>query len=107
MGKSCGRERRCRPWTAPPAAASDRETGMRAGSETGWKNPKTAAWRGSVVAVAAITAMLVLHVAMAGARSGARFQVGAAVESFTPPAAGTLPNDPSDCVKPADSSLGA
>ena len=34
--------------------------------------------------------------------AGARLDSGAAVESYTPPAAGTLQSDPADCLTPAD-----
>src|SRR5437016_477281 len=34
--------------------------------------------------------------------TGARFMAGAAVESYTPPAAGALGSDPADCLTAAD-----
>ncbi len=59
-----------------------------------------------VGAVAALGAALTASGALASGSSspqGASFRAGAAVQSFTPPAAGGLQSDPADCVGPADS----
>jgi hypothetical protein len=57
------------------------------------------------LAALGLTLALVVPAGIATATSAssskaARFEVGAAVESFTPPPAGTLPSDPANCVPP-------
>jgi hypothetical protein len=61
----------------------------------------TAAVATAALAIAALAIATQAGAAAASAQP-ASFAVGAGVESFTPPAAGTLLNDPADCLAPAD-----
>jgi hypothetical protein len=63
--------------------------------------------RGGLGVLAAVTGALMLFAAPALGAREAIFQVGAAVQSFTPPVAGQLPNDPANCVAPLASPLSA
>ena len=59
------------------------------------------------IAAAGFAATLALVAVPAGAvaAGGAKFRVGAAVQSFTPPVAGAIPADPADCVSAADAAF--
>ena len=63
--------------------------------------------RGTVlkkIAAAGFAATLALVAVPAGAvaAGGAKFRVGAAVQSFSPPAAGAIQSDPADCASAAN-----
>jgi hypothetical protein len=59
--------------------------------------------RAAVLAAVLVALGCVVTPSASAASHGAPFRAGAAVESFTPPAAGTLANDPADCLTAADS----